>query len=570
MAPNPRNKPMSPTSSAQGLLTIARQVSEKVGTEFFSVLVHQLGEVLGAECVYIGEFLEGRVNRVRTLAVQIKGRRLELFEFPLSGTPDEEVIKGNPCTCTADVLQAYPEDRLLGDLEAQAWVGVPLNNSEGKACGILAALYSQPLQLEVQFVQSMLMIFAPRASAELNRKQTDDLLRESEQRYRAFVELNPDPCWRVEFDEPIDTALPEEEQLARIIRCGYVAEGNDALVRQLGLERPDQLIGASLSDLIEDKQFLHTAVLALIRSDHRYSTLEVTRTDRDGKRKNLLRRDWGVVQQGKLRRVWGSSRDITDLRTVEAQFRQVQKMDSLGRLAAGVAHDFNNLLTVIQGYSVQLLATIKNTDGAYIGLEQIRETAEKGVTLTDQLLAFSRKQSTDLEPIDLTSIVAEDEQMLRRLIGKNIELKTELQPCLGLIRATRGFIHQVLLNLVVNSRDAMPKGGKLLITLANADIDEGRPPMLAAIDPGPYVRLSVSDNGMGMSPEAQAHLFEPFFTTKGATKGTGLGLSTVYGIIRQCSGHIIVETEPNKGTTFEIFLPRESSQTTAGQAAASR
>ena len=570
MAPNPRNKPMRPTSSAQGLLTIARQVSEKIGTEFFSVLVHQLGEVLGAECVYIGEFLEGRVNRVRTLAVQVKGRGLELFEFPLSGTPDEEVTKGNPCTCTADVLQAYPEDRLLGDLEAQAWVGVPLNNSEGKACGILAALYSRPLQLEVQFVQSMLMIFAPRASAELNRKQTDDLLRESEQRYRAFVELNPDPCWRVEFDEPIDTALPEEEQLARIIRCGYVAEGNDALVRQLGLERPDQLIGASLSDLIEDKQFLHTAVLALIRSDHRYSTLEVTRADRDGKRKNLLHRDWGVVQQGKLRRVWGSSRDITDLRTVEAQFRQVQKMDSLGRLAAGVAHDFNNLLTVIQGYSVQLLATIKNTDGAYIGLEQIRETAEKGVTLTDQLLAFSRKQSTDLEPIDLTSIVAEDEQMLRRLIGKNIELKTELQPCLGLIRATRGFIHQVLLNLVVNSRDAMPKGGKLLITLANADIDEGRPPMLAAIDPGPYVRLSVSDNGMGMSPEAQAHLFEPFFTTKGATKGTGLGLSTVYGIIRQCSGHIIVETEPNKGTTFEIFLPRESSQTTAGQAAASR
>jgi PAS domain S-box-containing protein len=255
-----------------------------------------------------------------------------------------------------------------------------------------------------------LMIFAPRASAELNRKQTDDLLRESEQRYRAFVELNPDPCWRVEFDEPIDTALPEEEQLARFIRCGYVAEGNDALVRQLGLERPDQLIGASLSDLIEDKQFMHTAVLALIRSDHRYSTLEVTRADRDGKRKNLLHFHWGVVQQGKLRRVWGSSRDITELRTVEAQFRQVQKMDSLGRLAAGLAHDFNNLLTVIQGYSVQLLATIKNTDAAYTGLEQIRETAEKGATLTNQLLAFSRKQSTDLQPIDLTSIVAEDDR----------------------------------------------------------------------------------------------------------------------------------------------------------------
>jgi signal transduction histidine kinase len=202
---------------------------------------------------------------------------------------------------------------------------------------------------------------------------------------------------------------------------------------------------------------------------------------------------------------------------------------------------------------------MKKSDDAYVGLTEIRKAAEKGAALTSQLLAFSRKQGSELQSLDLASIVAEDEQMLRRLIGEDIELKTELQPSLGRVRANPGFMHQVLLNLTVNARDAMPNGGELLITLSNVAIGEIRPPKLAAIEPGSYVRLTVTDNGMGMSTDVQAHLFEPFFTTKGAKKGTGLGLSTVYGIIRQSGGYITVETEPNKGTTFEIFFPTDAS-----------
>jgi signal transduction histidine kinase len=162
--------------------------------------------------------------------------------------------------------------------------------------------------------------------------------------------------------------------------------------------------------------------------------------------------------------------------------------------------------------------------------------------------------------LDLKPIVVEDERMLRRLIGKNIELTTELESSLGLVRADAGCMHQVLLNLAVNARDAMPKGGRLIIALSNADIGEARQPRLAAVQPGPYVRLSITDNGVGMSPDVQAHLFEPFFTTKDVTHGTGLGLSTVYGIVRQSGGYIIVDSELNRGTTFEIFFPRESSQ----------
>ena len=205
-----------------------------------------------------------------------------------------------------------------------------------------------------------------------------------------------------------------------------------------------------------------------------------------------------------------------------------------------------------------MLEHMEPTDNAYFGLMEVRKAAEQGSALTNQLLALSRKQSAEVQVLDLNPIVGEEEQVLRWLIGKNIELKTELASSAVLVRANADCMRQVLLNLAVNARDAMPNGGKLTITVSNVDIGETRPPRLTAVEPGPYVRLSVADNGLGMTPDVQAHLFEPFFTTKEVTKGSGLGLSIVYRIVRQCRGQIIVETEPNKGTRFEIFLPRES------------
>jgi signal transduction histidine kinase len=414
--------------------------------------------------------------------------------------------------------------------------------------------------MKIRFVQSVLTMFASRAAAELNRKRAEDSLRESEQRYRAFVQMSPDACWRIEFDEPIDIALPKEEQVARILQNGHVAECNDATVKRLGLERADQLIGAALSEAVLDMETAHHCVQSLVRSEYYFSTMEVTPINLKGKRGHLLHSLWGIVEGGKLQRIWGSSRDITELREIEAQFRHVQKLDSLGRLAAGVAHDFNNLLTVIRGYSSQLLERTQKADDAYIGLTEIQKAAEKGAALINQLLTFSRKQGTEEQVLDLNTIVAEDEQMLRRLIGRNIELKTELQPSLGRVRANAGSMHQVLMNLAVNARDAMPNGGRLLITLSNVEVGETRPAPLTAVKPGSYVRLRVADNGVGMSSDVRAHLFEPFFTTKAVNQGSGLGLSTVYGIVRQSGGHITVETEPSKGTAFEILLPRESSR----------
>jgi signal transduction histidine kinase len=552
MTPKSPQTVRQPNSDRQGFLKLARQLSETIGAEFLSMLARQLAGVLEAKCVYVGEFVGGKSKRVRTLAAFVEGDRPEAFEFLLAGSPDAEVASGSPCMYLRAVRELFPEDPVLRDLKAEAWVGVPLNNSEGQARGLIAAIYGQPLHLEVHFVQSMLMMFVPRALAELNNKPTEDLLRESEQRYRAFVQMNPDACWRIEFDEPIDTALPEEEQLARVIQHHRVKECNDA-AELLGLER-----GAPLTEAVLDMETARSIILSLIRSEYRYSSVETTPVGRKGKRRHFLHSQWGIVENGKLQRIWGSCRDITDLRGIEAQFRHAQKLDSIGRLTAGVAHDFNNLLAVIRGYSSQLLEHTGTTDNAYLGLTEIGKAAEKGAALTDQLLALSRKQNAGLQVLDLNPIVEEDEKILGRLLGKKIELKTELAPSVALVRANAGCMHQVLLNLAVNARDAMPNGGKLIITLANVDIGETRPARLTAVEPGSYVRLSVADNGTGMSPEVQAHLFEPFFTTKEATKGTGLGLSTVYRIVRQSRGQIFVETEPNKGTTFEIFLPRES------------
>jgi PAS domain-containing protein len=202
-------------------LEIVREVSDTIGAEFFAMLVRHLRRALGARCVYVGEFLGLHTERARTLAACMEGDRLETFDFPIAGSPDAEVALRHPFMCSSGVQEMFPADRRLRDLEAEAWVGIPLNNAEGEASGLIAAVYSRPLDHEIDFVQSMLTMFAPRASAELNRKREQDALQESEQRYRAFIELNPDGFWRVEFEEPIDTAL--RRATGRIVRTGYVA-----------------------------------------------------------------------------------------------------------------------------------------------------------------------------------------------------------------------------------------------------------------------------------------------------------------------------------------------------------
>lgn len=245
------------------------------------------------------------------------------------------------------------------------------------------------------------------------------------------------------------------------------------------------------------------------------------------------------------------------LRLTEAQLRHSQKMEAVGRLAGGVAHDFNNLLTVIRGYSELILSRLAPEDPVRREIDEVKKAADRGVGLTSQLLAFSRRQFVAVKVVDVNAIVTNMDGMLRRLLGEDIiELCAELDPQLGSIKADPGQIEQVIMNLAVNARDAMPTGGRLTIQTRNVTIGKGPRPETMMLDEGSYVLLTIRDTGHGMSEETQSHLFEPFFTTKEKGKGTGLGLSTVYGIVKQSSGTIGIESKLGQGTTCKIFFPK--------------
>lgn len=259
---------------------------------------------------------------------------------------------------------------------------------------------------------------------------------------------------------------------------------------------------------------------------------------------------------------------VDALQQTEAQLRQSQKMEAVGRLAGGVAHDFNNLLTVIRGYSELILSRLAASDPAKREMEEVKKAADRAAGLTSQLLAFSRRQFVATKVVDLNAIVTNMDGMLRRLLGEDIiEFCSELDQNLGAIKADPGQIEQIVMNLAVNARDAMPTGGRLTVETRNVSIGKGPRRETMPLEPGDYVLLAVKDSGQGMSEETQSHLFEPFFTTKAKGKGTGLGLSTVYGIVKQSGGTIGVESKLDKGTTFKIFFPRVDGTTQTGQTA---
>jgi two-component system cell cycle sensor histidine kinase/response regulator CckA len=286
------------------------------------------------------------------------------------------------------------------------------------------------------------------------------------------------------------------------------------------------------------------------RNDGEWRTLESTRSPVRNHR-------------GEIEKVVIVSRDISERRQAEEllrrrdeQLRQSQKMEAIGRLSGGIAHDFNNLLGVIIGYSESIEQRLTPNDPLRKSAEEIRKAGERAASLTHQLLAFSRQRVMQPQILDLNALVNDMGKMLKRLIGMHIEITTNLAMELDRVKAEQSQIEQVIVNLVVNARDAMPEGGKLQIETSNFEVNEKFASSFPFLQPGPYVLLTVTDTGIGMDDNTRRHIFEPFFTTKGPGRGTGLGLATVYGVVKQSGGSVVVDSEPGKGSTFKIFLPQ--------------
>jgi PAS domain S-box-containing protein len=332
---------------------------------------------------------------------------------------------------------------------------------------------------------------------------------------------------------------------------------NPALVAMLGYESEADLLAANLvRDVIRDPDE-GARLLQQYRQKGRVDGLEAQWRRKDGTPVQVRLSGRTVLdERGALEGCEIIAEDLSERWRLEEQLRRAQKMEAVGRLAGGVAHDFNNLLTIVMGYSDLLLERLGATDAMRAYVEEIKKAGERAASLTRQLLAFGRRQVLAPQVLDLNAVVTNVDKMLRRLIGENIELSAVLEPELGRVKADPGQIEQVILNLVLNARDAMPQGGQLTLETANVELNEGYARSHESVLPGRYVMLTVSDSGMGMDAETQAHIFEPFFTTKEKGKGTGLGLATVYGIVKQSGGHIWLYSEPDQGTAFKIYLPR--------------
>jgi PAS domain S-box-containing protein len=433
-----------------------------------------------------------------------------------------------------DRLAEAGEVELVGS-PSPAWLGVPLKTPTA-TIGVLVVQHYQNEhaydQRDLEFMESV----GGHIALAIERRRAEEGLRRNESILSLLFEQNPLPIWLYE----IATLRFLRVNRAAMDLYGYSREEFERMTMpeiwpasQQSEEfertkRPEARLGEREFWMHQTKAG-RTFEVELISHELAYA----------GKRVGL------VVAQ-----------DISERRHLESQLRQAQKMEAVGRLAGGVAHDFNNLLMVIKGHTELLLNALDSSNQIVRKIEQIDKSADRASALTRQLLAFSRRQVLQPQVINVNAIVEEMGKLLPRLIGEDIELIIRTEKNVGSIRADASQMEQVIMNLAVNARDAMPNGGKLVIETANANIEQVYTATHPLMRPGAYVQLVVTDSGTGMDAETQAHIFEPFFTTKEKGKGTGLGLATVYGIIKQSGGFIWVYSELGKGTSFKIYLPR--------------
>ena len=425
---------------------------------------------------------------------------------------------------------------LLRGAPSLDWLGVPLKSGDTTFGVLVVQSYSEKSRFGQKEADILSFVSQQVASTILQRRGQEALLR-SEERYRSQVESAVYGLYRSTVQ-------------------GKFLDVNPALVQMLGYDTPEELYAMEMArDLYVNPEERQKYIEEFSKA-RRIEGIETRWRRKDGKVITVrLSGRAGLKYPGEPESFEMICEDITERRMLEEQLLHSQKMEAVGRLAGGVAHDFNNLLTVIKGYSELMLNELSEKDPMRGEVEEVRRAAERAASLTRQLLAFSRRQVLEPKVLDLNTIINNMEKLLLRLLGEDVELQVSLSPSLGMVKADPGQIEQVIMNLAVNARDAMPRGGKLTLETHNHAIDETYAREHAVVHAGQYAMMAVTDTGIGMDPETASHIFEPFFTTKETGKGTGLGLSTVYGIVKQSGGYIWVYSEPGRGTSFKVYLP---------------
>lgn len=501
------------------------------GTALLRALARELQNLLGATYVFVGTFEPGRQDGIQVLGGWGPQGALDEFHYSLEGTPCAQVMMGTPCVHGHGVCESFPEDSLLRQMGIEAYAGAPLVAPTGAILGVLVALFQEPLS-DLAPTGAVLEIFALRVATELERAGVHERLRRREEDLRNLVHSCPMGIYEYQADGEGGLVLVRANPAADRIT------GIDS-ARLLGLSILQAFPGLVGTDIGE--RFLAAAHqgCAWETREFRYES-------------NGLSGVYDIYAfQTSPGRMAVMFAEVSDRIRAETALQQSQKLEAVGRLAGGVAHDFHNLLQAIHGYADLALEDLPAGHPAANSLLQISRACERASTLTRQLLAFGRREGPALRPLALGWLIPETMQLVEPLLGETVEVRLDLAPDLLPVLADPGQVEQMLMNLCLNARDAMPSGGILTLRGRNVRLQEPRD----VLRPGPYVLVSVSDTGSGIAAEIQNRVFEPFFTTKERGKGTGLGLATVYAMMRGLGGMVGFSTAEGQGTTFELHFP---------------
>jgi signal transduction histidine kinase/response regulator RpfG family c-di-GMP phosphodiesterase len=575
---------------------VAEGISATTGEEFFRSLVKSLAQALGTDYAYVAEQTGPDRKRIRTIALCADRNLVESREFDLARSPAEQILREKLVCCPEGIRNQFPDDRWLAELNIEGFIGAPLFDATGRATGLVAVMNRKPLQ-KPDLTRSMLQIYSLRAATELERKRTEQALRQQLDRISLLNQITRAIAERQGMESNFKVTLDFlEERLAVDFSRVYAwdAPGTDlALITHgakggtLAAERAeDKNIPVAQSGLqgclngqVVYQPDVRQNPAPLFQSLARSGIGSVLATPL-----SVENRVFGILVVGRQAMSGFSEAEAEFLRTVsehislaahharlhsdlqsaydklqhsQQAIMQQERLAAVGQLSAGIAHDFNNILCIILGYTTMLQdeggdLSQKHADA----LKQISTATQRAADLTRQLLTFSRKQVMQPRTLEFNEVIGDVSRMLQRLVGEDIIVQFHFSPKPVYLHADLGMIEQIVVNLAVNARDAMARGGQLILGASAVEIDEAYRRRNPEAYAGSFACLSVSDSGCGIPPEELLRIFEPFFTTKPVGKGTGLGLSTVYGIVKQHNGWIEVTSEVGRGTTFKIFLPR--------------